>query len=272
MVKLCFSTIGCPDWSWDEIIAAAHDFGMDGIEVRGVGKEIYAPKAAPFLPENRESTMARLRAAGLCIPCLTTGLPVGDPDRSEAAAAECRDYIDLAAAIGTPYVRVMASDHPGPEPVDLDLALRVYQELCDYAAPKKVTPLIETNGQLADSKRMLRFMQDAGRENAGVLWDVHHPWRFFGETPDETISHLRKYIRHLHVKDSVRREDGSIEYRMMGRGDLPVFDCLRVFADDFRTIFCSLEWVKRWNPDLTEPGIVFPHFAGYMQYFMKKFD
>ena len=28
--------------------------------------------------------------------------------------------------------------------------------------------------------------------------------------------------------------------------------------------FFSLEWVKRWNPDLQEPGIVFAHYKNYM--------
>jgi fatty-acyl-CoA synthase len=34
--------------------------------------------------------------------------------------------------------------------------------------------------------------------------------------------------------------------------------------------FVSLEWVKRWNPDLSEPGIVFPHFMNYMEFLFKQ--
>ena len=30
----------------------------------------------------------------------------------------------------------------------------------------------------------------------------------------------------------------------------------------------SLEWVKRWNPDLEEPGIVFAHFMSYITFLM----
>ena len=29
--------------------------------------------------------------------------------------------------------------------------------------------------------------------------------------------------------------------------------------------FYSLEWVKRWDTTLEEPGIVFAHFANYMR-------
>lgn len=270
MMKLAFSTIGCPDWSWDDIYAAAKDLRLDGIEVRGVGNELFAPEAAPFLPEHRAATRARLERGGLYIPCFTTGGAIGDPRSAEAAAAECRAYIDLAHDMGTPYIRVMASDHPQPEPTDLDCAAEVYGALCDYAAPLGVTPLIETNGALADSDAMLAFLERVGRGNSGVLWDVHHPWRYFGETPDHTITRLRPFIRHLHVKDSVM-QNGKVVYKMLGKGDVPLFDALRVFADDGRTICVTLEWVKRWNPDLTEPGVVFPQFASYMKYLIEKF-
>ena len=47
-MKLSFSTLGCPEWSWNEIIATAKDMGFDGVEIRGVGKELYAPAIKEF--------------------------------------------------------------------------------------------------------------------------------------------------------------------------------------------------------------------------------
>lgn len=269
MIKLAFSTLGCPDWSWKDIFASAKDLHMDGIEVRGVADELFAPAAKPFLPENIDATRVQLQKSGLVIQMFTTGGPVGDA-AAEQSMAECRAYIDLAQRLSTPYVRVMAADYPQPTPTDLDLAAANFAALCDYAAPKGVTPLIETNGVLADSDEMLRFLHKVDRPNAGVLWDVHHPYRYYGETPEQTYGKLGPYIRHLHVKDSVM-ENGKVSYRMLGHGDVPVFDCLRMFADDDRVLFASLEWVKRWNPDLTEPGVVFPQYADYMRYLLRKF-
>ena len=34
--------------------------------------------------------------------------------------------------------------------------------------------------------------------------------------------------------------------------------------------YVSLEWLKRYAPDLSDPGIVFPHFAHYMQQYMER--
>ena len=46
-MKLAFSTLGCPEWTWTEIYSMARDLGYSGIEIRGLGEEITAyPNAA----------------------------------------------------------------------------------------------------------------------------------------------------------------------------------------------------------------------------------
>ena len=55
---------------------------------------------------------------------------------------------------------------------------------------------------------------------------------------------------------------------MMGYGDVPVFDALKVLKENGYDGTVSLEWVKRWNPDLEEPGIVFAHFMSYITFLM----
>ena len=47
-MKTAFSTLGCPDWKWREIISTAKDMGFDGVEVRGVGNTLYAPEISVF--------------------------------------------------------------------------------------------------------------------------------------------------------------------------------------------------------------------------------
>ena len=50
-MKLAFSTIGCPNWSYDEVVSTASDLGYDGFEVRGIGGEIYAPTSNSSNPK-----------------------------------------------------------------------------------------------------------------------------------------------------------------------------------------------------------------------------
>lgn len=142
---------------------------------------------------------------------------------------------------------------------------RLYTELCAYAKGTGVAVLLETSGELADSSKMREFMRDVDLETGGVLWDLHHPYRFFGESPAKTWENIGEWVRYLHVKDSAM-QDGKLVYRMMGYGDVPVFDALKILSDHGYQGYVSLEWLKRWCPDLQEPGIVFAHYASYMGY------
>src|SRR4051812_31893587 len=45
---LSFSTLGCPDWSLDQIIHFASTHGYKGVEIRGVQREMDLPKSKHF--------------------------------------------------------------------------------------------------------------------------------------------------------------------------------------------------------------------------------
>lgn len=263
-MKLSFSTLGCPGWSFDEIIAAAGDLGYDGVEIRGVGRDLYAPKAKPFLAANISTTTEKLKSKGIEISCLTSGALLNDTDEAEKNIEEAIDYIDLASAMGVKYVRILGDTNPHPGTVALDKVAESLKKVSDYAENKNVTVLVETNGVLADSKIMASLVEKVDSKGLGVLWDIHHTFRYFNEKPADTFSCLGKYIKHVHVKDSVLK-DGKIVYKMMGYGDVPVCEAFEVLKSNGYSGFISLEWVKRWCLELEEPGVVFAHFINYMK-------
>lgn len=269
MMKLAFSTLGCPDWTWDEIFATAKDMGIDGIEIRGIGRELYAPHHPLFSQQNCKSTAERLAKAGMEISAFTSGAVLSAPD-ADAAVREVRDYIEVAARMGVRYIRVLPSSSPQPEPADLVQAKRLYDLLCAEAKESGVCLLVETNGALADSAKMAEFMQGTDPQSSGVLWDLHHPYRYCGESPETTYDRLGQYIKYMHVKDSVMKDGRDVQYRMMGHGDVPVFDALKTMKQNGYDGYISLEWVKRWNKELQEPGLVFYHYNTYMEYLMEQ--
>lgn len=269
-MKLAFSTLGCPGWSWEEIYATAKDLGLNGIEIRGIESEMFAPNTKPFRAENINKTLETINKLKLEIPILTSGSCLFDAEHKDDAIKEAKAYIDLANKIGTPYVRVLGDKDGAPaEKRDIGLVVSMYQEVCDYANGKGVTPLIETNGMFADSKVMQSFIKNVNRINSGILWDIHHPYRYFGESPEYTVSNLNGHIKYLHIKDSVTI-DGSVSYRMLGYGNVPVLDCLKQLKKGGYDGFVSLEWLKRWCPDLQEPGVVFSHYISYMSYLLRQ--
>lgn len=135
-MKLAFSTIGCPNLSYDEVVSTASDLGYDGFEVRGIGGEIYAPDVKQFKPENIEKTKEKLKSLGLGITMLTSGASLAVYSEKEKAVAEAKAYIDLAEALGVPYIRVMCTNRPMPDGGDIQLCKRLYKEILSYASDK----------------------------------------------------------------------------------------------------------------------------------------
>lgn len=269
-MKFAFSTLGCPDWDWGEVVASAKDLGYDGIEIRGIGQELYAPKSPYFSPAQLENTKARLKGLGLSIPCLSTACYLNEKENIEAHLAAGREYIDLAASLDTPYIRVMGDPNPQPD-LDIDIAFVAdnLRKLADYAQGKNVTVLLESNGVFADSNLLKEVLDVLNRPELGALWDVHHPYRFCLEPVEESYANLKPHLRHLHMKDSLMSPEGMPEYKMMGKGDIPNAQVLELLQKDNFQGFVSLEWTKRWNKGLKEPGIVFPHFIDYVRKIVK---
>lgn len=258
-MKFAFSTLGCPDWLWEEIITVAADMGFDGIELRGIGSEIYLPHVKNFAPENIPALREELTRLNLEIPCLTTGAFLFDETKIEEAKKEVSDYITLAKALGTPYVRVLGDRNPEPGPVNESLVEENLHELLPQAAKNNVTLLLETNGVYAESSKLARLLEKINHPHLACLWDVHHPYRYFEEPVQETYSTLKPWIKHIHIKDSLVK-DGKICYRMFGHGDIPLADVIKILSENDYQGYVVLEWVKRWCMDLEEPGIVFTHY------------
>ncbi len=268
-MKFGFSTLGCPGWLWGEIITAAADLGYDGIELRGIGSEIYLPHVKEFAPDNLPHLYDRLTKMGLQIPCLTTGAFLFDREKKESSLQEVTDYLELAVALDAPYIRVLGDANPQPGEVDEALLEENLAYLLPIAAEKKVTLLLETNGIFASSPRLSALLQKVNHPNLAVLWDIHHPHRYFQETVSQTYNTLKPWIKHVHVKDSIVSQ-GRIKYRMLGYGDVPVAEAVSYLKQDNFSGFVVLEWVKRWNMDLEEPGIVFSHYLNTIKRMVKK--
>ncbi len=269
-MKIAFSTLGCPDWSWGDIVASAKDLGYDGIEIRGIEHQMFLPRATQLMGANLEKNLNHFKDIGLEIPALTSACYLHEDDL-EFRLEEGEAYLQLAAEMGVSFVRVLGDTDPAPsnKPFSRAQVKEGLQILGKSARTKGVKLLIETNGHLADSKLMADLLEEVNEPAVGVLWDIHHPYRFYNESPATTVSRLGKAIKYLHIKDS-KNINGQIRYCMLGEGDLPVQKMLETILEQGYKGWISLEWVKKWNPDIEEPGIVFPHFLATVQRYLKE--
>jgi len=269
-MKIAFSTLGCPDFDWTDIYSMAKDLGFDGIEIRGLGKEIFAVQAQPFTESQLPETVKKLAKLRLEIPCLSSGCCLKFADKAEQNHQEIVQYIELASKLGTPYIRILADTEPYPVgDVDDEVVYTALKGLIPIAEEKGVTLLVETNGVYCDTARLRALLERLASDAVAALWDTHHPYRFAGESPGKTVQNLGAFIKYTHIKDSIM-VNGAVQYRMMGEGDMPIDDMMLALRSINYEGFVSLEWVKRWAPDLSDAGIVFPHFANYMSRYTEK--
>ncbi|AEM74203.1 sugar phosphate isomerase/epimerase family protein [Caldicellulosiruptor acetigenus] len=268
-MKISFSTVGCPNFTWDEILAAAKDFGYDGIELRGLGDELEVYKAEPFSPENLPSTKKRLKELNLEISCLATSCYIFDKSYQENTLESAKAHLELAKNLSCKYIRVLGDRWITPgEDVNREFVKDMLCNLCDMAKEYGVDVLIETNGVWAESKRLADLLEKVPYKNVGVVWDIHHPFRFFNEDVEKTFSNLKEYIKHVHVKDS-KIENGKLVFKMIGEGDVPIEKAINLLLRQGYSGYISFEWVKRWFSDLEEPGIVFLEFIDKIKKIVK---
>ena len=257
-MKLSFSTVGCPNWTWTEITSCAADLGFAGIELRGMGDDLSLRSVPVFQSGQIADTAERLRQKGLAISCVASNILLCGP---EPDGEEVRHTLELARDLGCRYIRVLGDEwgHPNPD-TDEKLVLQRLITLAPQAAGAGVTLLVETNGVWAESHKLKQLIEDVNSPNVQVLWDMHHPYRWFGEAPEATYANLGAAIKHIHIKDSVMAGK-KLQYKMLTYGDLPLAAMLTQLKRGGYDGYVSMEWVKRWNAELEEPGVAFAHFT-----------
>ena len=264
-MKLAFSTLGCPDFDWSDIYSLAKDFGFDGIELRGLGDQIFSIHAKPFQEDALPKTVEYLNRMHLEIPCLSSGCCIKYRENAQNTLQELLEYIELASKLNTPYIRILGDLHAAPEgDVDDEVVLSALRALIPFAEEKGVTLLVETNGVYSDTRRLSELLNQIPSDAVAALWDMHHTYRYGGESPEHTVQNLGAYIKYVHCKDSLE-VDGQIRYMIMGEGDLPINDFMRALQSINYEGYVSLEWLKRYAPNLESPGIVFPQYANFMR-------
>lgn len=267
-----FSTLGCPKWDWLEILDFASGHGYAAVELRGLQDTMDLPQRSEFSPAQLATTKAQLAQHELVISCLGSSANMHELDAAKRTAQldEGRRFIDLAQALGAPYVRVFGNEYvPGVARDEmLTHIARGLRELGDYAQGKSVTVLIESHGDFTDSPSLQSLLERAASPNVALLWDAHHTFVSGKEEPEETVRRLGSYIRHTHLKDSVAAGNDR-RYVLTGTGTVPVRRQVEALQKIGYRGFYSFEWEKRWHPEIEEPEVAFAQYAtvvrGYLQ-------
>jgi|SRR5688572_26389360 len=254
---LAFSTLGCPDWTFQQIVDFAEQHNYTGIEVRGLQRQLDLTKSNQFsTSQNIETTLRIMKEKGLRFVDLgsSSTMHFAEGAEREKNLAEGRAYIDLAQQLNCPYIRVFPNLFPKDQDrnVTMSLIAKGLLALGDYAKGKKVRVLMETHGELVRSEDLEKIMQAAMHPNVGLVWDPTNMWTITKEPPAEVYKKLKKYIYHTHIKDA-KLVGGKPQYTRLGQGEVPIFEAVDVLVKGGYKGYYSFEWEKLWHPEIEEP-------------------
>ncbi len=266
---LSFSTLGCPDWSFQQILNFASENGYKGIELRGILRELDLTKCREFnSAQNRSNSLRMIEEKGLRFVNLGSSatLHFSDPAERQKNLDEGKRFIDLAQDIKCPYVRVFPNNFPKDQErnATIDLIAKGLRELGDHAKGSGVMVLMETHGDLVYTEDLEKIMQSAQHAQAGLIWDITNMWTVTKEAPAQVYNKLKKYIRHTHIKDA-KLDNGKIQYTLLGKGDVPIFEAIDVLTKGGYHEYYSFEWEKLWHPEIADPTIALADYPIVMK-------
>ena len=271
-MKLSFTTLSCPKWTWEQILEQATSSGYDGIEIRGVLDTMETVKIEQFTEDNLANTMKNLKELNLEIPCLDTSCFFDDADKVKASLKEGKETIDLAQKMGVKYIRVFGdSIKEGDYDATAQRIADALDILGEYGEDKNVMPLLETHGDFSGSKPVLDVLNRTTNKNIGVLWDINHPYRRSGEEMMYTAKKLAPYIKHVHLKDS-EGEGKDAKLKIVGEGTIPIEETLAALIAIGYDDYVSFEWEKRWHEDIEDPEIALPQYVQTINNILNKIN
>src|SRR5882672_7552398 len=230
---LSFSTLGCPDWSFEKIVDFAVANKYNGIEIRGIQREMYLPKSPVFGKENINTTLRMMKEKNLKFVNLGSSATLHFPegDERQKNLDEGKRFIDLAQQIACPYIRVFPNNFPKDQDkkATKDLIANGLLELGDYANGSNVTVLMETHGDAVYIADITDIAKASAHAHTGLVWDAYNMWSITKESPASAYEALKKYIKHTHIKDA-RQINGKEQYVLLGTGDSYIFEAIDILA------------------------------------------
>lgn len=249
----CFSTLGCADFSLEEIIALARRFAIRHVELRAVSDRLDLPQVFTEIFGGVEPMKAWLQSQGVGIASLDSSAKL--IGCSPAARQELLDFARWSHALGVPAIRVFdgGTFQPVLSSSDRQEAIEFLQwwEEEKKAHSWEVDLVIETHDALCTAAHCLDLVKHC-KAPVYILWDCHHTWRKGSEDPLYTWSQIQSLVRHIHFKDSVDLPSARhpFTYTNLGEGQFALKPLLAQLRKDGYKGTMSLEWEKKWHPYL----------------------
>jgi len=191
------------EMSLPDFIRTCAELGLDGVELTGY-----------YFPDTNRATLNSLKRL-----CFRMGLQVSgtamrnqftlpDAEQRKAEVEKVKQWIDIAVALGAPFLRVFADRVPEgvPEATALEWALDCLPQLLPCAKAKGVTIALKNHGVFtATAENTLRFAHALKSDYFGLLLDCAN----FADQHYLQIELLAPYAVNVHAKTHFRTPQGT---------------------------------------------------------------
>ena len=249
-MKLCFSTLGCPDRSLDSILALCKENGMDAVEIRGIDGKMLLGEHPDFTPENIAAVKEKFRNSGVKPLSLNLSYSCHAVGYSDELFAPYIREMEIAAALQIPYLRVFGDRIEGDREEEIKKILFALKRITKAAEEKDLTVLLEVHGGINTVETLDPILLEMKQyENFGLIWDIAHSDKVYKENWQPFYEYIKPFIKHVHIKDHIRE---PLTLTDLGKGEIPIRAIVdRLLADGYEGYF-SLEWEKKWHPELSD--------------------
>lgn len=267
--RLAFSTLACPHWSLQEVIANAQAMGYDGIEWRG-GTEGHLQPALPRA--ERAALQRRMQEAGLVSLAVTsyTSFVFDDPHMREANVEQLKHHLDLASDIRANYVRAFLNEATPVSRIE-----SAYPRIVDclalvlpHARDVGVGIALEHHDDFIRTAALVPILDQLDDPLLGAVWDIGNAWSA-GESPEEGIRNLGERIFYVQVKDGIGQRP-HWHLTEVGQGEVPLSAALQLLDARNYGGWLSVEWEYAWHPELTPPESALPRALDWIREWMAR--
>ena len=258
MNPISFSTLACPNWSIERVIAKASEFGYDGIEWRG-GPQGHVQ---PTMPAAQKAVLQKMSMdTGLIAIAVTayTSFVADLAAERQSNTDELRRYVDLAAELDAPYVRTFLGELPEGRNADSSIYEKISACLntaADYAVSVGVKIAVEPHDDFVRSSSIVPILSRVHHPALRVIWDIGNAFAA-GEDLREGFELLKPRMAYVQVKDG--KKSGT-EWQLcpLGQGQVPLAQAFALLLSHGYEGALSVEWEYAWHPELDPPEIALP--------------
>ncbi|MEM2929690.1 MAG: sugar phosphate isomerase/epimerase family protein [Thermoproteota archaeon] len=238
----------------NEVREFASSFNIDAIEIRTI-----LDKGLPEILSEKDVLKRFLKDNGLKVCAIASPTFKCDIDSAEEYEKHLetfRSALELAGHVDTKLVRAFTFWKKGRYEDYKKRIVEKFGSIVEMAEGHGVTIVVENEPStfVGNGRTLADFINSLGARSVKALWDPGNELMDEeGEEPYPTgFNYVKKFIRHVHVKDGVR-EGSEVRFLKIGEGQAKIEENLKAFKEMGYEGYVSLETHWRIMRGLREP-------------------